>query len=298
MNNEFNLIKPMAPPWLMYPEISNGSIGWRMGYGEHYMCHFIEWLESLTESEQKKYQQMFPEPKQWRGFYEEEDLEINSDEYYFEYENYWIEFWEKDGKVVYNANNLIQDLENNKEVKYLFFWGHQPAKDGKITMSCLSQWWMSEFRVDLSTYCCMEQFMMAEKARLFGDKEIEEKIMQCKEPKLIKALGRGVHNFDEDTWNKVKYSIVLKGNYHKFLQNDNLRIFLLSTDDKVLVEASPYDGVWGVKMSANDKAIEYPINWKGKNLLGFALMEVRSELRKVCENYDRVKWRLLEVKFD
>lgn len=298
MNNEFDLMNPMGPPWLMYPEISNGSIGWRMGYGEHYMCYFIEWLEFLTESQQKKYQQMFPEPKQWNGFYDEDNSQINSEEYFFQHKNYWIEFWGKGGKVVYNANNLIQDLENNKEVKYLFFWGHQSSKDGDITMSCLSQWWMSEFRVDLSTYCCMEQFMMAEKARLFGDKEIEKKIMQCKDQKIIKALGREVHNFDEVIWNIVKYSIVLKGNYHKFLQNDNLRRFLLSTDDKVLVEASPYDGVWGVKMSANDKAIEHPMNWNGENLLGFALMEVRSELRKVCENYDRVNWRLLEVKFD
>ncbi|URZ07480.1 NADAR family protein [Clostridium felsineum] len=289
MNNEFNLASPMAPPWLMYPEIENGSIGWRMGYGEYYICLFYKWLESLTGDEKKKYEEMFPEPKEWTYFYKEE---VEREEYYFYNKNYWIKFWQKNGRALYNRNNI----KNNKNMEYLFFWGHRASKNGKITGSCLSQWWMSEFRIGINTYCCTEQFMMAEKARLFDDKEIEEKIIKSKEPQIIKALGRKVRNFDEITWNKVKYSIVLKGNYHKFLQNDKLREFLLSTKDKVLVEASPYDGIWGIKMSSSDKDIENTERWRGENLLGFALMEVRDELRKICENYDKVNWNLLRDK--
>jgi len=93
-----------------------------------------------------------------------------------------------------------------------------------------------------------------------------------------------VREFDESVWNKVKYSIVLNGNYRKFSQNLKLREFLLSTGEDILVEASPYDAVWGIRMSANNENSQNPMKWQGKNLLGFALMEVRDEIRRVWEN--------------
>jgi ribA/ribD-fused uncharacterized protein len=179
----------------------------------------------------------------------------------------------------------------------IFFWGHQPTKNGKVTNSCFSQWWMSDFRVDLNTYCCMEQYMMEEKARLFGDKDIEKEIMECKDQKTIKELGRKVRNFDEEIWNNVKYSIVLNGNYNKFIQNDDLREFLISTGDKILVEASPYDKIWGIGISADNEKITNPLSWKGQNLLGFALMEVRDELIRVCENYEKLNVQELHKQF-
>lgn len=80
--------------------------------------------------------------------------------------------------------------------------------------------------------------MMAEKARLFGDKDIEKEIMEWKDQKTIKELGRKVRNFDEEIGDNVKYSIVLNGKYNKFIQNDNLRELLISTGDKILVENS------------------------------------------------------------
>ena len=120
--------------------------------------------------------------------------------------------------------------------------------------------------------------MMAEKARLFNDKEVEEKIMECEYPKKIKALGRTVKNFNEDIWNDNKYDIVLRGNYAKFSQNEELKKFIINTKNRVLVEASPYDSIWGIKMSYEDNNIENPHCWQGKNLLGFALMEVRDKL--------------------
>lgn len=108
--------------------------------------------------------------------------------------------------------------------------------------------------------------------------------MNCREPKEIKALGRKVRGFDESVWNKVKYSIVLNGNFRKFTQNPKLREFLLSTGENILVEASPYDAIWGIRMSANNENAQNPMKWKGQNLLGFALMEVRDEIRRVWEN--------------
>ena len=120
------------------------------------------------------------------------------------------------------------------------FWGHQPAEDGQLTKSCLSQWWMEDFWSVANTYLCMEQYMMAGKAELFSDQEIREQILKCSDPKQIKALGRKVRRFDQKVWDKFKYAIVLNGNWCKFSQNRNLREFLLSTGDSVLAEASPY----------------------------------------------------------
>lgn len=188
----------------------------------------------------------------------------------------------------YSLDDLQKDFQSGKKIKYLFFWGHQPSADGSITKSCLSQWWMSSFTIETNTYCCMEQYMMAEKARIFKDEDMLKEILQSKNPKQIKELGRKVRNFDEKVWENKRYSIIFNGNYAKFFQNEELRKFLISTKDHVLVEASPYDKIWGIGMSANDKNIENPLEWKGLNLLGFALMEVRDEIIRVCENCDKL----------
>ena len=136
----------------------------------------------------------------------------------------------------------------------------------------------------------MEQYMMAGKAQLFGDSEIREQILKCNVPKQIKALGRKVRSFDQKVWDKFKYAIVLGGNWCKFSQNRDLREFLLSTGDSVLVEASPYDNIWGISLAASSPEAQNPVQWRGQNLLGFALMEVRDELRRVTENEMLCDW--------
>ena len=90
------------------------------------------------------------------------------------------------------------------------------------------------------------------KGKAFEDNETLEKIMKSKHPKQIKNLGRQVKNFDEYLWVKNRYSIILNGNYAKFIQNEDLRQFLIGTKDRVLVEASPYDKIWGIGMSADE----------------------------------------------
>ena len=94
------------------------------------------------------------------------------------------------------------------------------------------------------------------------------------------SLAAEVKNFDPKLWDQEKYSIVLRGNIAKFSQNPELLAFLDSTGDSVLVEGSPYDGIWGVKLNADDPAVQNPDNWRGENLLGFALMETRDILRQ------------------
>lgn len=278
----------MPPPWLAYPEIERFSIGWRMGYGEYYIMKWGDWMETLDESEEKEYQELFPEPITWKGYWN------NTDEgNFYQREEFLIDYWRENGTPKYSVEQLRDMFSKKEKLKYTMFWGHQPSKDGNITKSCLSQWWKSEFWSVTSTYCCMEQFMMAKKAELFGDKEICSQILDCSEPKKIKALGRKVKNFDETIWNEVKYSIVLNGNYFKFTQNPELREFLLDTGDSILAEASPYDGIWGIKMRDTDENIFNPLKWKGENLLGFALMEVRDEIRRVWKNADKCNFELL-----
>jgi ribA/ribD-fused uncharacterized protein len=122
--------------------------------------------------------------------------------------------------------------------------------------------------------------MMSQKALLFNDIETNSKIMKENDPKQYKELGRQVKNFSPKIWDEKKFEIVVKGNLHKFSQNENLKQFLLSTKNKILAEASPYDKIWGIGMDANDKDILNQDKWKGENLLGKALMKVRDIIKK------------------
>ena len=177
----------------------------------------------------------------------------------------------------YSIQSIRERYNSGERLEYLFFWGHH-TKLGKTTKACLSQWFPASFVVDGVTYNCAEQYMMAEKARVFGDVAARQKVLASDDPKEIKSLGRSVENFDAEVWAEVAPKIVVKGNIHKFRQNADLRRFLLDTGDKILVEASPYDNIWGVGMQESDEGIVNPVNWKGSNLLGFALMEVRDAI--------------------
>ncbi|WP_432664407.1 NADAR family protein [Wukongibacter baidiensis] len=284
MKKTYSLSKPMPPLWLMYPSITRYSIGWRMGYGEGYANEYFRWYSSLSTEEKQKYQQMFPEPKGWLGWYKDTDEDIYDD---------GTLFWSKDHKLKYSLDSLQKDFRKGKKTKYIFFWGHQPSSDGKITKSCMSQWWKSKFTIDTSHYCCMEQYMMAEKARIFNDQDMLDAILKSNSPKQIKEFGRKVRHFDEEIWRRKRSAIILNGNFAKFLQDNELKQYLIQTKGKVLVEASPFDKIWGIGLSVDDENIKNPLLWKGQNLLGFALMEVRDELIKICENENRIDYESL-----
>jgi hypothetical protein len=193
----------------------------------------------------------------------------------------YYESWRASKKksVYLQPRNYISEIIANS--KFIFFWGHQSSIDEVITKSCLSQWWPIKFTKDDKIYHSAEQWMMAEKARIFLDKDSEQKILATTSPKTAKALGRKVSNFNEDVWALKSYSIVVEGNLLKFSQNKLLGNFLLSTGEAVLVEASPVDKLWGAGLAEMDDRILDPMNWTGKNYLGFALMEVRSILSRV-----------------
>ncbi|MFE7337093.1 NADAR family protein [Streptomyces griseus] len=176
-------------------------------------------------------------------------------------------------------DELLADVARGRRVKFLPFWGHRPRPDGRLGASCLSQWWPSPFTVDGVTYASAEHWMMAGKARLFDDPEAERAAVTAKSPAAAKKAGRLVRGFDEDEWIRERFALVVAGSVHKFGQDPELGGYLLSTGDRVLVEASPLDRIWGVGLAADDERVERPQQWRGLNLLGFALMEARERLR-------------------
>ena len=142
-----------------------------------------------------------------------------------------------------------------------------------------SQWAQSPFVLDAVHYGCCEQFMMAEKARVFDDEETLAKILRSTSPREQQALGRGVQNFDLDRWNSVCRGIVYTANLAKFAQNPSLRQLKMATSDRILVEASPVDRIWGIGLGQDDPRSLDESQWLGSNWLGIALMQVRSTLQ-------------------
>ncbi|MFI6493595.1 NADAR family protein [Streptomyces sp. NPDC050564] len=186
---------------------------------------------------------------------------------------------------------LVSAVHSGASVKYLHFWGHRPRPDGRVSASCLSQWWPSPFVVDDVEYATAEHWMMASKARLFGDEKAERQALAASNPALAKKAGRLVRGFDETLWERERFGIVVEGSVHKFAAHADLREFLLGTGERsemgvppaegwgrVLVEASPMDRVWGIGLAADDERASDPERWRGPNLLGFALMEARERL--------------------
>ena len=169
-----------------------------------------------------------------------------------------------------------------REDFFFFFW--HIARAEKQTKACLSQWFPCSFLVNDIYYDCAEQFMMAEKARLFHDEDTLQKIMQAYDPMEQKKLGRRVQGYDDAMWKTCCFEAVVRGNVAKFSQNLKLRDFLISTRDKILVEASPKDAVWGIGLDEESPDAINPIRWPGTNLLGFALMEVRDIIRENVEH--------------
>ncbi|MGG2459013.1 NADAR family protein [Streptomyces sp. RGM 3693] len=177
-----------------------------------------------------------------------------------------------------SVEELIALTTTGRRVEYVHFWGHRPPRDGGIGASCFSQWWPAPFTVDGVRYATAEHWMMAGKARLFGDAEAERRAIAASHPKQAKDAGRTVRGFTEEVWRQHCFDLVVEGSRHKFGQHPELREFLLNTGPRVLVEASPLDRIWGIGLAADDDRAADPARWRGLNLLGFALMATRQQL--------------------
>jgi len=169
-----------------------------------------------------------------------------------------------------NAGDMLRTSAQSKPL--IFFW-HEDEKNGWF-----SQWYDAPFVIEGITYRSCEQYMMAKKALLFDDIKIYYAIMAEASPKNCKKLGREIHNFDSAKWDACKEEIVYNANYAKFSQHPELKQKILTTGNATLVEASPYDTIWGIGMKASEPGANDPSCWKGQNLLGCILAKVRSEL--------------------
>ena len=151
--------------------------------------------------------------------------------------------------------------------KYVLFWS-----------GIYSQWYNANMEIGGIKYNTCEQYMMHQKALLFEDEEVANAIMREPNPREQKALGRKIRNFDDQKWKQNCMRIVYEANLAKFTQNQELKAALLSTRDRILVEASPKDFIWGIGMHYDDEGVDNPANWKGTNLLGQAITLVKQEL--------------------
>lgn len=154
---------------------------------------------------------------------------------------------------------------------YIFFW-KEDEDNGDF-----SNWSEHSIESNGVKFLTLEHYLMYSKAKLFGDDEIAEKIIKTKNPLYVKRLGRIVKNFNESIWAANRYQIMETGIKMKVEQNDDIKQLLLSTGSKIIVEASPYDTIWGIGMSKKNTNAIYEEKWKGLNLLGKAWMKIRSE---------------------
>jgi ribA/ribD-fused uncharacterized protein len=152
--------------------------------------------------------------------------------------------------------------------KYVFFWS-----------GIYSNWHPSPFQANGIWYNCSEQYLMAGKARLFGDTDTESKILSAINPSDQKRYGRQVKGFDKDRWDAVAKDVMYEALFAKFTQDDYLKEQLLSTGDRTIVEASPEDCIWGIGLHWKDRLCDDPKNWRGTNWLGESLTKVRNDIR-------------------
>jgi ribA/ribD-fused uncharacterized protein len=174
----------------------------------------------------------------------------------------------------------VNDLRTYKELQAFIADGGKPEYHF-FWMGPFSQWNRRTFTIAGIDYPTAEHWMMAEKARLFEDEIALEGIMQAAHPVAAKEFGRKVVGFNAEAWDQVCMDVVVSGNLAKFEQNPDIKYHLLETEGLVLVEASPDDRIWGIGLGTEDPLRLDPANWKGKNYLGFALMEVRKILSQL-----------------
>lgn len=191
------------------------------------------------------------------------------------------------------VEKIKKSYDRRDNLDFLYFFGHKLEATGLITNSCFSQWWYNhnqyifdksmrtnpnKFQFENSKgikFRSAEHYMMYEKANLFYDEVIAKNIIDSLTPHDAKKFGRIVHNFDNSIWDKNKIDIVRQGNIYKFEQNPDLLKVLMDTRGRILVEASPYDRIWGIGIASNNKDASNPHRWKGQNLLGFILTDIR-----------------------
>ena len=148
------------------------------------------------------------------------------------------------------------------------------------TYGCFSNFYEVPFTFEGEQFKFSEAMIMWQKARLFKDTTMMKEILKAPVPREAKRLGRRVSPYDDRMWEANRGELVVPGLYAKFEQNPEIRRVLLGTGDALIAECAPRDRIWGIGMPTWNPDIYNPNCWKGTNLLGTYLMEVRSQLRE------------------
>lgn len=267
MGKKKSMSTAMLPLWLRYPYYSRYGEEWNRGEGLEYKLSWFKWLGKLTPEEFEKYKKMFPAPFQWRDYWREEVCEDSA--YLFIHNHYWTGYWKKNGVPKYSQIETSQKKKKNQP----FILETDSQK--KIQKDLLSEAHV-EFQIDGEFYFSVEQYVVAEKARLVGDFSTERKIMKMTSSKEIHRMEQEVRFDEEENWQQIRFTILLNGTYQKFMQNPRLKDFLLATEERVLLEEKWRNVILDERMITAEV-----------NELGCLLMEVRDEIRRVCKNEQR-----------
>ena len=219
-----------APRWLVYPELSAFTIGWRMSYGEDYALN-----EPWHTDEFKK---LFPMPRSW--LFDPRKSKFDR----FVFAGY---LWRDDAAPKYSK------IGDDKAIVNDFIAIDQEK----------------EFQVDSFMFKSIEHGLLLSKYISFD---------KCNRNASLEELKEGFP-LDEDelqVWNTFKYTVCLNLAYFKVMNDEELKRKLLDTGDASLVYLS--DDEWG----------------GNENLFGFALMELRDEIRRLYENEDLIDWEYTE----
>jgi ribA/ribD-fused uncharacterized protein len=185
---------------------------------------------------------------------------------------------------IINKTSLIDYINLGNQVEYLLFWKYRSNESGSIDKSAFfRQCFGARFEIDGIYYPTVEHYTMISKARLFEDIDAEQNILNSKQhPNEATQIGRRIKGFNEKIWIEHCSNILIRGNLAKFAQNELLKEFILSTKNLVIAEANPEEQILGIGLTADNPDAKNPYKWRGLNLLGFALMEVRERLIRGC----------------
>lgn len=177
-----------------------------------------------------------------------------------------------------SVEQLRAAIAAGQHPELLLFRGHQPDMAGGIDRSCLSENYAAPFDTEGERFSTVEHYLAWRKAVLFGDAHAAERILRAESPTKAKAIGRSVTPFNDEVWKAHRLEVAVAGNIAKFSAHPELADYLAQTGHKVLADASPIDRVWGIGLAADDPSAKDPQLWPGLNIMGFSLMEARSQL--------------------
>ena len=263
--------KIMKPLWLEYPDVSRFEIFWRMGGGEDYAYKLHNWYEELSAEDKAEYRELFPEPAEWRGCW---DDYYNENEYFIFSDNFSVLRWDGDGTPKYNKAELKEQFSKEKK-EIISFPKYTPEKLSNEQRHLLYQYTPEKVSKYYRYLLCPDGWGTAVECMTFLYDTI------------LEFLAAGEAAFEKenrkDEWEKWKYTSALNAIWQVYgYYTDNN--YLLDTGDSILVMTDPDDKVWGAGLAEDDPDLADPAKWPGENLYGFALMEVRDEIRRIWKN--------------